>query len=256
VSLGPLGDNGAMADPSPERALLDHLGTLAAELGPMLAPAGHQELLASIADTARSMFSAGACSLALLDEEQTELTFHYSSGGGDVIGTRVAVGEGIAGWVVASGQSIVIDDVNADPRFARDVAEQTGYVPRSIMAMPLETQRDTLGVISVLDAKTARGGEELELLGLFARQAALAIESHLVFADLARTLFAAAARASVKEDLASALQALAEDSPSASADLAELAAAVSRLSRAGAAERATGRDLVRVFSDYVDGRHR
>src|SRR3954454_16705306 len=140
-----------------ERELLEHLGTMAAELGPALTPAGHHELLVSIADTARRMFSAGACSLALLDERQEELVFEVVSGGGDVLGVRVPVGQGIAGWAVASGQPVVVEDVTTDERFAREIAGQTGYSPRSIMAMSLETDRETFGVIEILDASV--GGD-------------------------------------------------------------------------------------------------
>jgi GAF domain-containing protein len=211
----------------------------------MLAPAGHDELLHAIAETARETFAAGACSLALLEGD--ELVFHVAAGGGDVIGTRVAVGEGIAGWVVASGQPIVIDDVTSDERFAGGVAEQTGYVPRSIMAMPLETDRDTLGVIEILDPQI----DDLGLLELFARQAALAIESETVFRDLGRALFTAAARATGRADLAAELEGLAGRSPRPTAEMAGLAADISELVRMGGEERATAVELLRGFLDYV-----
>jgi GAF domain len=47
--------------------------------------------------------------------------------------------------VLASGQPIELSDVTHDPQFARDVAERTGYVPRSILAMPVEGSQQTLG---------------------------------------------------------------------------------------------------------------
>ena len=232
-----------------ERRLLDHLATLAAELGPMVAPGGHTELLHAIAETARRMFGAGACSLALLDAAQEELVFHTAAGKGDVVGARVRVGDGIAGWVVASGQPVVINDVSVDARFARDVAEQSNYIPRSIMAVPLETEHDMLGVIEILDGDA--GDHGLELLGLFARQAALAIESEAVFRHLSRALFTAAARASDERDLATQFEQLAATAPKPSAELAGLAADVSELGRLGGEERATAIELVRVFLDYV-----
>ena len=141
--------------------MLQDLARTATDLGPALAPAGHEELLRSITEAAKNIFEAAACSLALLDDAQEELTFYVASGAGaeDVIGMRVPVGQGIAGWVVSSGQPIEIADVTRDPRFARDVAETTGYVPRAILAMPLETERAMLGVIEVLDRR-ADGGRE------------------------------------------------------------------------------------------------
>src|SRR4051794_29093395 len=110
------------------------LAQLAADLGPALVPVGRAELFHSIVLTATRVFHAEACSLALLDESGQELVFEAASGGAEeaIIGVRVAVGHGIAGWVVTSGQSIVVDDVRRDPRFARDIADAVGYMPTSI----------------------------------------------------------------------------------------------------------------------------
>jgi len=168
-----------------ERSVLQQLGRVGADLGPMLAPAGHDELLQAITATAREMFAAGACSLALLDEDAGELVFDVASGGGEIVGTRIPVGHGIAGWVAASGQPIAVDDVREDPRFARSVAEDSGYMPRAIVAMPVETEHEVLGVIEILDPGPDMG-HELALLELFARQAALAITSQRVLAGLAQ----------------------------------------------------------------------
>ena len=64
-----------------------------------------------------------------------------------------------------------------DPRFARDVAEETGYVPQGMMAVPLLDDERVLGVLQVLDRpEHARFSlQEMELLGLFANQAAIAL---------------------------------------------------------------------------------
>jgi GAF domain-containing protein len=246
----------------PER-LLEQVAALAADLGPALAPVGQLELLRSITAADRELFDAAACSLALLDEAQETLTFHIASGAGAeaVVGRRVPVDRGIAGWVVSSGQPVAVTDVAADPRFAADVAEATGYVPRSVLAMPLQTEREMLGVIELLDqrADSPAGRRDMELLGLFAGQAALAIETSRVFSDLGRALFSAVGVAAGGDrDLAAALDELARRAPGPAADLAELAGVFARLGQAGAAERTAATRLVREFLDYVagDGRPR
>ena len=165
--------------------MLEQLACVAADLGPMLAAAGHDELLQAIAATAREMFAAGACSLALLDDATDELVFDVAAGGGEILGTRIPVGHGIAGWVAASGQPIAVDDVREDPRFARSVAEDSGYMPCAIVAMPVETEHEVLGVIEILDPGPDMG-HELALLDLYARQVALAISSQRVLAGLAQ----------------------------------------------------------------------
>jgi GAF domain-containing protein len=241
----------------PER-LLEQVAALAADLGPALAPVGQLELLRSITAAARELFDAAACSLALLDEAQETLTFHVASGVGaqEVVGQRVPVDRGIAGWVVSSGQPVAVADVARDPRFAADVASSTGYLPRSVLAMPLQTEREVLGVIELLDqrADAPAGRRDMELLGLFADQAALAIEASRVFGNLGRALFQAVGLAAAADrDLASALDDLARRAPGPDADLAELAGAFARLGQAGPAERAAATRLVRDFLAFVTG---
>ena len=240
------------------RALLDDMARTAADLGPALAPVGHLELLQSITDTAKTIFSAAACSLALLDEQKEELTFFVASGAGasEVIGLKVPVGRGIAGWVVSSGQPIHIADVTKDPRFAAGVAADTGYVPRSILAMPLETERQMLGAIEVLDrdASTSDSAADMQLLGLFARQAALAIEASKVFSDLGRALFAGLAGSLDEGDLRSVLKATADRSRRPDESLAALAAHFNELGRLGAPERGAATALVGRFLEYLKAR--
>jgi GAF domain-containing protein len=244
----------------PER-LLEQVAALAADLGPALAPVGQTELLRSITAAARELFAAAACSLALLDEAQETLTFHVATGAGaeEVVGQRVPVDRGIAGWVVSSGQPVAVADVARDPRFAADVAAATGYVPGSVLAMPLQTEREMLGVIELLDqrADSSAGRRDMELLGLFARQASLAIEASRVFSGLGQALFQAVGLAAAGDrDLARALDDLAERAPGPNPDLAELAGAFARLGQAGPAERAAATRLVREFLAYAtrDGR--
>jgi len=244
----------------PER-LLEQVAALAADLGPALAPVGQLELLRSITAAARELFDAAACSLALLDEAQETLTFHVASGAGaqEVVGQRVPVDRGIAGWVVSSGQPVAVADVARDPRFAAEVAEATGYMPRSVLAMPLQTEREVLGVIELLDqrADAPAGRRDMELLGLFAQQAALAIEASRVFTSLGQALFQAVGLAAEGDrDLTWALDDLARRAPGPTAELAELAGAFARLGQAGPAERAAATRLVREFLAYATGNGR
>ena len=240
--------------------VLREVAALAANLGPALTPARHLELLRSITTAAMSLFGAAACSLALLRENQEELEFYVASGAGadEVVGMRVPVGQGIAGYVVSSGQPIAIEDVTRDPRFAAAFAEGTGYVPRSILAMPLETEREMLGVIEVLDRRSRgaglEGAGEMEMLSLFANQAALAIENSRVFADLGHALFEAAGIAADGTELTEALQRVAESAPPPSADLSELAALFNRLALAGADERRLATRIVGEVVAFVGAR--
>jgi len=137
-------------------------------------------LLAAIVEVARSIFDAKASSILLLDEETEELVFEAVVGEGEetLLGQRFPAGTGVAGWVLATSTPLVIEDVHNDPRWSRDVAEDTGYVPKGLMAAPLLHEEGALGVLSVLDRpeQTLFSLQEMELLGLFANQAAIAVD--------------------------------------------------------------------------------
>ena len=148
--------------------------------GVLAAEAGHRELLQSVVEVARGIFGARASSIFLLDTAADELVFEAVAGEGasSLVGTRLPSSTGIAGWVLVTRQPLVLDDLENDPRFARDVAESTGYVPKSLMAVPLLHDEEVLGVLQVLDRpKRERFSlAEMELLGLFANQAAIALD--------------------------------------------------------------------------------
>jgi GAF domain-containing protein len=238
--------------------LLRELGELATSLGPAVRPAETDELLRSLTETARRLFGAAACSLALLTDDDTELLYTTAAGegAGGVTGMRIPASQGIAGWVVQSGQPIAIGDVAGDPRFARGVAEQTGYVPQTILAVPVQTSQRMLGVLSLLDRDAQRPGAEqdMALLSLFADQAALALASVDRFSFLGRVLLDALADAASGTDLVQAIRQAAEGLPAADADLAALAAAFATLARHGAAERRLALALVRDIGEYVERR--
>lgn len=87
-----------------------------------------RELFQSVVDVARAIFDAKAASITIYDEETDELVFEAVSGEGSdsLIGARHPSGEGVAGFVLRSGEPLVLDEVEKDPRFARDIAEQIG----------------------------------------------------------------------------------------------------------------------------------
>lgn len=151
----------------------------AALLGVLADERTSRELTRSVVEVARSIFGAKAASIVLLDEAGTSLVFEAVAGEGAdaLLGTSYPADRGIAGWVLAAGQAAVVGDVRNDPRFARDVAEGSGFVPEGIMAVPLVHEDEPLGVLSVLDRPDRPRFElgEAELLERFADQAALAL---------------------------------------------------------------------------------
>ncbi len=157
-------------------------------------------LLGAIVEVARSIFGAKASSILLLDEEAEELVFAAVVGEGEetLVGMRFPAGTGIAGWVLATRTPLVIEDVDKDPRFASDVAEDTGYVPSGLMAAPL-LFRPERSLFSL---------QEMELLGLFANQAAIAVDLLLRARAAERILDGGEGELSVVARLAASVNAL------------------------------------------------
>jgi GAF domain-containing protein len=171
----------------------------------------HRALLQSIVDVARNIFGAEASSIMLFNEEAGELVFEAVSGRGEghLIGSRFPATTGIAGWVLTSRQPLIIEDVESDPRFAREVAERTGYVPRGLMSVPLLSDEDAIGVLSVLDRpeRSRFSLRESDLLMMFANQAAIAVEL-VQSARRARTALTGDEHASAVANLARTMQGL------------------------------------------------
>jgi GAF domain-containing protein len=148
--------------------------------GVLGAEESYRSLLQSTVEVARAIFHAKAASVFLLDEATDELVFEAvaGEGAGELIGKRLPSSTGVAGWVLTTRQPLVVDDLTSDTRFSVEAAVSTGYVPRGLMAVPLLVEERALGVLEVLDrpADSKFTLAEMNVLGLFANQAAVALD--------------------------------------------------------------------------------
>ena len=172
-------------------ALLEALRAIAlrAEVAGRLAPPGGVAVLRSVVDATVILFAAEAASLALYEPATDRLVFRVAAGsqGDGVVGLAIAPDEGVAGYVFTTGQPLALSDVASDARFGRQTAEQTGYAPRSLVAVPLQDDEGTIGVLEVLDKHNHEGFDlhDIELASVFARQATVAIRASRVERDTA-----------------------------------------------------------------------
>jgi GAF domain-containing protein len=149
--------------------------------GVLASEEAHRRLLQATVEVARGIFSAKAATVFLYDGETDELVFEAVAGAGSnsLIGERIPSSTGIAGWVLVTRQPLVLEDVTEDPRWGgQAIAERTGYTPKGLMAVPLIHEEDPVGVLQVLDRpqQVRFSLEEMDLLGLFANQAAIALD--------------------------------------------------------------------------------
>jgi GAF domain-containing protein len=130
-----------------------------------LAPATAEPALRAVAEAAAGVIRVTAASVALLDAATGRLVFRAAAGpeGVGVVGLSIAAHEGIAGYVYSTGQALAIGDVAADPRFERATAERTGYMPRSLLAVPLV---DAVGIVGVMEFLDRRDGAPFDLSDL------------------------------------------------------------------------------------------
>ena len=228
--------------------------------GRAILPSSNRDLLQSIVDAAARIFGAAAASIALVDEKQQELEFKVSYGVGneDVVGMRIPLDAGIAGYVVMTGQPMAISNVQQDARFNQDFARSTGYVPRSILATPLLWGDRVIGVMEVLDKINAPsfGLQDMELLGMFAQQAAIAIfqsqQYDAINAAIVRGLKQLAV-GDLSADSAELLGALEADTgdEARTRDLLALADLFNSIGQLGEEERRACLQILSAFGDYA-----
>jgi GAF domain-containing protein len=219
------------------------------------------DLLQSVVEAAAQIFGAAAASISLVDVANQELDFKVACGVGreQIIHTRLPLDQGIAGYVAMSGLPLAISDVQADPRFGADFARQTGYVPKSILATPLIYDDRVIGVMEVLDKINAPsfGMQDMELLGVFARQAAIAIHQSQEVEALGEALIANLRQLLDQETAAAASELFAAmaddigDDQQVSDDMVQLAGLFYAISAAGPFERRACLQILAAFRDYT-----
>ena len=110
------------------------------------------DALAAVCALTRASTNAAAVSLALVEDAALHYVAADGAGADVIVGTRLAAGRGIAGFVAATGQSLTVRDPAADPRHARDVSAATGYTPAVIQCLPVDGRDgEVAAVLSILD---------------------------------------------------------------------------------------------------------
>jgi len=118
-----------------------------------------KEILNTIMEKAADLIMAEGWSVLLTDESTNELVFEAASGkaGKKLLGMRLKIGQGVAGWVAHYGKSLIVPDVAKDPRFYSGVDEKTKFVTKSVLCVPMKSRDRTIGVVEVVNKV---GGEQ------------------------------------------------------------------------------------------------
>lgn len=139
-------------------------------------------------ELATAILNASASSFLLVDEDRRELVFAHTHGeaAGLLQGRRMALSEGIAGWVATHGEPVVVNEVGNDPRFCSKLDTWTGFTTQSVVCVPVRIRGKTIGVLEVLNKRSDASfdPEDLSLMITTASQAAIAIENNQLYQNL------------------------------------------------------------------------
>jgi GAF domain-containing protein len=143
------------------------------------------KVLTNIVDAATEILNVETGSVLLLDETKSELVFatSVSNGKANKIPARLHKDQGIAGWVVSTGQPVCLNDLSKDPRWYGEV--EVGFETQSLLCVPLQSNGRILGVLQVLNTKKREGfgNEDIALMSAFAASATIAIENARLYRE-------------------------------------------------------------------------
>jgi len=146
------------------------------------------EVLNNAMDIVEELLDAETSSIFEIDLDSNELFFRLARGeGGDKIKEfRFKIGEGIAGWVARSGESLLVPDVEKDERFSVKLDNHTGFKTSSMIAVPIKNKGRITGVLEVLNKRKPDkfDQEDLEVLTIIANHIGTAIENAKLYARL------------------------------------------------------------------------
>ncbi len=140
-----------------------------------------QDVLEIIMNRVSLLLKPKAWSLLLLDDASGELYFEIAvSPVSDMLKSiRLKKGEGIAGWVALHGESLLIEDVRKDSRFAMTIDESVSFTTCSVICVPLRIRDRILGVIELINSldEVQFNDADLKITGAIADFAAIAIDN-------------------------------------------------------------------------------
>jgi diguanylate cyclase (GGDEF)-like protein len=144
-----------------------------------------KEILQTIMEKTAHLIKAEGWSVLFLDHSTNELVFEAAAGdaGKKLIGIRLKVGQGVAGWVARYGQSLIVPDVTKDPRFYSGVDKKTKFTTKSILCVPMKSRNKIIGVVEVVNKI---GGEpftndDLEIFENFVAHITIALENAAMY---------------------------------------------------------------------------
>lgn len=142
-------------------------------------------LLNSIIDITREALDCEGCSLLLYDPNEENLKFFIARGAKStsLISLEVPKGRGIAGYVLESKKAVIVNDAENDPRIYREIDREVDYITKKLMASPMITRNETVGVLEAVNPINNEdfSNDDLDILCFLSEIASTAIYNRQLF---------------------------------------------------------------------------
>jgi PAS domain S-box-containing protein len=149
------------------------------------------QVLAKVIEETKKVLSSTGCVIWLRDPETQELVCKQCIGPmcDTICDWRLQAGEGIAGWVVEKGGSLLVPDTRTDRRYYEGIDQASGAETRSILCVPLKSREKVFGAIQVMDeCPDFFEKDNLMLMESLAASAAIAIENAQLYQTIQHEL--------------------------------------------------------------------
>jgi signal transduction histidine kinase len=136
------------------------------------------EVLKNIVTVASNLTSADRGTLYLIDKERKEL-WSLITMGEEMREIRLRIGEGLAGFVAKSGETINLKDVRKDPRFKSDFDRESGYNTKNMICFPIRNnKKEIIGVLQLLNSANGEFSKrDEEFLSALSIHSAIALQN-------------------------------------------------------------------------------
>ncbi|MHC5038017.1 MAG: GAF domain-containing protein [Planctomycetota bacterium] len=151
-----------------------------------LQPTQLQDNMEKVMDILLNDMDVEAGSIILIDPDAGEFFFASARGpvAEEIKKIRFPVDRGIAGAAAQGRQSLAVSNVSQDPRFYREITDQLGFEVRSLLAVPVLFQGESIGVVELINKRDGDDflGQEVEAVEKTAALLAIliALGEHLI----------------------------------------------------------------------------
>jgi len=176
------------------RAARDETGALLAISRALAGRLELENVLAAAIDVVASVVGAEGASILLIDPETGGMRFYVAAGPGGGAAKTIPLppGEGICGHVARTGEPLIVNDAQNDPRLYRRVDETTSVTTRNLLCVPIRSSRRLWGVLELINKSGRSGGNgfvaaDLRLAEVVAAQTALGLENSHLHGEIVRS---------------------------------------------------------------------